>query len=333
MVVPDPESLNKKVSSSTVPLAACVPQEFLELEGTTFFALSPAPTFRYMLSLRNGKLRVWFEDCVSKKQWCTKDLAVEDYVDVNNAVPEIKASDYAVCFHELLSKNVNETEEFPRSIKHLHGDVLQLEMSIKVQFLMRTCVATYDFCLEPISVERIDMLESRIRDLQGEVKALRVEASATQSKQEADMDKLRLEFDTQVKGLKAMLTDRSKNDVIIQAQGTTKDDSTDKIIWTKVKNGAHINGVDGMIRSLRPGTYLANVAVNCVGKSDNAFISLMKGDKDIQLALCTDGSSGWSSTTISCVTRINTGDEISVHCPFDLDVSYPNHISLVRLGD
>jgi hypothetical protein len=43
--------------------------EFLEFKGTTVFAPVPAPTYRYTLSLKSGKLRIWLEDSESKKQW------------------------------------------------------------------------------------------------------------------------------------------------------------------------------------------------------------------------------------------------------------------------
>jgi hypothetical protein len=46
-----------------------VSDELLEYEGTTNFAPAPSPTYRYSMTLEGGKLRVWLEDCESKKQW------------------------------------------------------------------------------------------------------------------------------------------------------------------------------------------------------------------------------------------------------------------------
>jgi len=43
--------------------------EFLEFEGTTTFAPAPSPTYRYSMTLKGGKLRVWLENSESKKQW------------------------------------------------------------------------------------------------------------------------------------------------------------------------------------------------------------------------------------------------------------------------
>jgi hypothetical protein len=44
-------------------------QEFVEVNGTTTFSAPPALVYRYRLSLRSSLLRVWLEDCESKKQW------------------------------------------------------------------------------------------------------------------------------------------------------------------------------------------------------------------------------------------------------------------------
>jgi hypothetical protein len=55
-------------STSSSP-GSKVSSEFLDLEGTTTFAPTPSPTFRYCMSLKSGKLHIWLEDCESKKQW------------------------------------------------------------------------------------------------------------------------------------------------------------------------------------------------------------------------------------------------------------------------
>jgi hypothetical protein len=77
----------------------------------------------------------------------------------------------------LLDRTVGDEDETPRAFKRTKGDAFRLDISMNVQVLARTRVATYSFDMEPISVERIDVLESRMRDLQEEMKGLRVEAA------------------------------------------------------------------------------------------------------------------------------------------------------------
>ncbi|KAF1773776.1 hypothetical protein GQ600_14774 [Phytophthora cactorum] len=67
-------------------------KEFLEFEGATIFAPSPSPTYRYSLSLKSGMLRIWLENSESKKQWCTKELGIQDYVDSSNVIPDATTS-------------------------------------------------------------------------------------------------------------------------------------------------------------------------------------------------------------------------------------------------
>jgi len=44
-------------------------QDVVEFEGTTSFSPASAETHRYKLSLRSGKLRIWLEDCETKRLW------------------------------------------------------------------------------------------------------------------------------------------------------------------------------------------------------------------------------------------------------------------------
>ncbi|KAJ8562026.1 hypothetical protein ON010_g7651 [Phytophthora cinnamomi] len=63
-----PETMSPKSTTSSTPESG-TSDEFLEFEGTTIFARAPSPTYRYSMSLKSGKLRIWLENCESKKQW------------------------------------------------------------------------------------------------------------------------------------------------------------------------------------------------------------------------------------------------------------------------
>ncbi|KAG1704908.1 hypothetical protein DVH05_004936 [Phytophthora capsici] len=59
-----------------------------EFQGVTAFEAPPAPSFRYTLALKDGKLSIWMEDCVSKKQWCKGAMKPSDYTSSANAIPD-----------------------------------------------------------------------------------------------------------------------------------------------------------------------------------------------------------------------------------------------------
>ncbi|EGZ04678.1 hypothetical protein PHYSODRAFT_368914, partial [Phytophthora sojae] len=146
----------------------------IEYEGTTTFALPPTQPYRYSLSLRSGKLRIWLENCESKKQWCTNDLILIDYVNPSNYIPDVvPLTASRCCFRELLNRAVEDASELPRSLQSTEESHLQQEFSVKIQAMLRPRMLTYAFDLEPISVERVDILEAKLRDLQDEVKDLR----------------------------------------------------------------------------------------------------------------------------------------------------------------
>ncbi|KAH7472561.1 uncharacterized protein KRP23_9549 [Phytophthora ramorum] len=143
--------------------------DFLELEGTTKFSPPPAPTYRYSLSLQDGKLCIWLEDCESKKQWCTARRSLCDYVDLTNAIPTASAADYVKYFHDLIDANHDGVDSFPITLQPLTGNNFQLQIVLKVQVMEQPRVATYTFTMEPISLERFDVMGSKVRDLKSEL--------------------------------------------------------------------------------------------------------------------------------------------------------------------
>ncbi|KAE9103043.1 hypothetical protein PF010_g13880, partial [Phytophthora fragariae] len=96
----------------------------------------------------------------------TTKLNLEDYVNSTNAIPNATASDYVTYFHELLEGAQTDPDHIPITFQRHKGEVFQLEVSVKLQVLKQLRVATYCIEMEPISLERIDVLESKMRDLQ-----------------------------------------------------------------------------------------------------------------------------------------------------------------------
>jgi hypothetical protein len=81
----------------------------------------------------------------------------------------------------LLSEPVEDADEMPRSFKQTKDGAFCLGIAMRFQVLARTRVVTYVFKMEPFSAERIDVLESRMRDLQEEMRALRVEGTGSRA--------------------------------------------------------------------------------------------------------------------------------------------------------
>ncbi|KAL4117723.1 hypothetical protein PRIC2_011709 [Phytophthora ramorum] len=265
-------------------------------QGTTIVAPPPAPVYRYAIVLKHDKIRFWFEDCDTKRQWYTRELNLEDYVDSTNSIPCARPADYVECFHALMNiATRGEMTDFPIGFYPCEDGTFRLELAVKVQVMHQERIAMYSFDLEPVSVERIDALEGKVRDLQKEVEKLQQKLEA----RDAD--------------------DRME---ILHAQGTGNLGNT--LLWTNV-GGA----TTSFIRIVYPGAYQVVVVVNC--ELNGSQIKLMKGTECIQLVYCGYADRFHSSTTLTCITRMEKGDQLSVVCTASLVAT--NRLTLVRLGN
>lgn len=317
-------------------------QEFLEFEGTTVFAPSPSPTYRYTLSMKNGKLRIWLEDCDSKKQWCTTDLDIQDYVDSSNVIPDATASDYVECFRDLLDAADDDLTNIPSSLQRRKDGILQLQLAVNIQVLLKTRVVTYSFDLEEISVERIDVLESKLHDLQDEVETLALsrQTSTIQKLEEgikkllkdcAGRDAVILQLKEEVKAVHLA----RENSVVVLLQATTKTaGGGDLVCWINSTFvfgvSAVMTGLDGVVPVESPGTYQVAVVVNHQTGGHNMSIQMMKGSDCIQSAYCGYAQGHPGSTSLTCTTRLAKSDQLSVKCPANLVGT--SYLTLIRLG-
>uniref|UniRef100_A0AAV1TBP8 Uncharacterized protein n=1 Tax=Peronospora matthiolae TaxID=2874970 RepID=A0AAV1TBP8_9STRA len=141
----------------------------MEVDGITAFSTSPATSYRYILRLKDDKLSIWMEDRTSKKQWSKSGMIKEDYVTSANTIADASAIDYLSLFQDTLESNLDKSGYVQRTLEVLSGGACQLVVSVTVRILRSVRVAKYTFVLEPVSVERIDVLESKMRDQQEEL--------------------------------------------------------------------------------------------------------------------------------------------------------------------
>ncbi|EGZ06255.1 hypothetical protein PHYSODRAFT_341537 [Phytophthora sojae] len=240
---------------STIPfgLAVSMVKSTLQtpgkFEGTTVFSAPSTHIYRYALYFDNGKLRITLEDSDSKKQWCTKELDLEDFVDASNSILDARPTDYVECFHELLSSSLEGVKTPPRALRKVKNDHLLLEFYVKVKALLKSRVVTYTFTLEPVSVERIDVLEAKLSDLQQEVKLLRAEAAGRSSAQE--MQKMISDLRAEVKALRGSVNAPGA----FLARATSQRGAEGLLLW----RCEDLKVVDGAVHDLNPGIYQVNI--------------------------------------------------------------------------
>ncbi|RLN21064.1 hypothetical protein BBO99_00005177 [Phytophthora kernoviae] len=248
----------------------------------------------------------------------TSELAQADYVNSSNTIGDATARDYVEIFRTLLEDG-NSASEVPRTFAQIKDNVFRLEVSFQL-LLQPLVIVYYSFDLEPTAVERIDRLESRMCDLQEELKAATEVTVVQQLQQEVS------ELQAKVTAMQQI----EHSPLIIEAGAgagaNAKVKGGDIIRWYKADGGQNINGVDGVVRDVKPGMYQVMLEV-CMENDCTSLVELKKNDECIQdQRSCKD-----CSAFLSCVICVEEGDQMTVACDDKL-VGY-SYLTLVRLGN
>ncbi|KAG6594075.1 tumor necrosis factor-like domain [Phytophthora cinnamomi] len=275
-------------------------QQDIMVEGVTAFAPPPATSYRYVIELKSSKLSIWIEDRTSKKQWYKSDMAKTDYVSAANAIPDATVTDYLKCFHDTLDSDLNESSDVQRKLSAQTVGALRLELVVTIRVLRATWLAKYTFDLDPVSVERIDILESKLRDQQDELEKLRGE--------------IRGGFST----------------LFVHSKASQKAENS-TLKWEKITSTAIVaTGLDGVVKAQRGGTYI--IFVNVSSKpGTNTPVHLLKNKSCVQVAYPGYASGYINSVSLNAIEQLEMNDELTVTCPSTMaDTSY---LSIARMGD
>ncbi|KAG7377179.1 hypothetical protein PHYPSEUDO_012047 [Phytophthora pseudosyringae] len=285
-----------------------------DVEGVTTFTLRAHGSFRYRISLKSEKVNIWLEDRSSKKQWQSGLLNKEGYVSAANIFVDASAADYVSCFQQCLNCSPDHTEESKRKLTSLSGDKLQLEMSIKLRLLQSVREVRYVFKLQPVAVEQIDILESKLKDQQEELERLRGQVG-------------------------------SAGRAFLYAESLTW--ASSKLQW-KLVNGEKfaLNADRTSITVLFPGVYAIGALVNHQPIQNNTVgsISLQKDGLAIQsastgAAYCNGyngvtHSSHSTSSSLMCVVQVKKDERIAVVCTGNSPISNAaSYLTAVRIGN
>ncbi|KAK1937079.1 hypothetical protein P3T76_009857 [Phytophthora citrophthora] len=169
------------------------------------------------------------KDRTSKKLWYKGGMAKSDYVTLSNSITDASSLDYLKCFQDALNCELD--GDVQRSLVFSRWDhcffqdgTLHLSFAVEFRLLRSTRVAKYTFELDPVSVERINILESKLRGQWDELERLRALPFA-------------------------------------QFEASIKDARTRKLLWSAVgSNFFPVTGGNVLIR--RPGVYSVTALVN-----------------------------------------------------------------------
>ncbi|KAK1938891.1 hypothetical protein P3T76_008966 [Phytophthora citrophthora] len=248
----------------------------------TAFKTSPAASFRYTIALRDDKLSIRMEGCVSKKQWCKGGMSTNDNTSSSNSMPDASAGDYA-----------------KRKISVLKDGILRLELVMTISFFRTSWEAKYVFDLDPVSIERFDMLESKLRDCREELEELR-----------GKLDGVCLHSFATLKA-----TTRTANSIIMW-------NVTEAIDFIRTEG-------DGVLTFVQPGVYHIESVINCVPDDNDQKLTLSKNGEVVQSIYCVYANGYWTSEVLDAAVRVEENDEVTVTCVCSVTEPY---LSVTLLG-
>ncbi|KAE8980514.1 hypothetical protein PF005_g24830 [Phytophthora fragariae] len=90
----------------------------------------------------------------------------DDYVTTANAFVDATSADYASLFQQSLDCSLDGTGDVQRKLTCLPDDALRLEFCNTIRLLNSARSIRYAFDLQPVAVDRIQILEAKMRDHQ-----------------------------------------------------------------------------------------------------------------------------------------------------------------------
>ncbi|GMF66634.1 unnamed protein product [Phytophthora fragariaefolia] len=175
-------------------------------------------------------------------------------------------------------------------------------LTLTIQFLRSTWVAKYELDLEPVLVERIDVVESKLRDHQDELKRICGELSIVQA----------------------------PPFISLQATRTTQ---YSRLCWNKAEcTEFAVNGNDGEITIKREGVYKIGGVINSIPRNYDQAIRLLSNGTCIRLNYCAYlGSNHYVSTPMDAIVLLQEGDKLMVTCDSkSISTSYLSIVSIVN---
>ncbi|OWY96988.1 hypothetical protein PHMEG_00032594 [Phytophthora megakarya] len=260
------------------------------VDGVTTFG--QADSYRYILTLQEKKLSIWLENRSSKKQWKSGSLSKTDFVTPANL------------FKQVLNVPVRETCDSHRELNPLNHNKLQLKLIMNARVFDSVRKATYEFELLPVSVDRIDIMESKLRDVQ--------------------------EQQSLVPVANVWLYHESRGEVSCSS----------KLLWNDLKaTDFKVVPDKTAIEWQVPGVFSIGIVISHSETSFLGSIVLWKNNTKIQTIVV--GGSGENrikgsgfvkaTSTLMCISMMKRGDQISVSFT-GTSPTAPAYLTVVRIG-
>lgn len=150
-------------------------EEMKRFNGVVKFPGRPQSSYQFELTVDGETLSIWLKDRTTKTQMTTPPLKLDDIVKTGSAIPKETFVDYAKLFAKCLD-SPPESHEFIRALVPVNsGEAVELQLTRKIQSSTTTQTFSFSFRLEEVQVDRLDVLQAKIRDQDEQIRKLQTQ--------------------------------------------------------------------------------------------------------------------------------------------------------------
>ncbi|OWZ14712.1 hypothetical protein PHMEG_00011767 [Phytophthora megakarya] len=302
--------------------------------------------YRFVITSDADKMKITLEDLTSKIQWSTGFLDGKEYLTSTNKIPNASLADYITMFKDTLEyrtdtskdnednfvvKDEPSTEDNsssqediqpldPRRIRRkltpLEDDIFQLELFVKIRIFQSAWTAKYMFEMEPVVLDRVDILEAKLRDVEDELvttKKILEEEKRERVKVEDNLN----EVVTKVEEMKEDLSNVKQAKPFIYIHGISENVQQLKekglLRWTSVEGNAFVSSSDGAgMRALLAGWYAFNLTVYLTPQNLDTTVEILNNAEYLQSKPIPNVEKREVTITFSFMAYIKKNDELTV---------------------
>lgn len=175
-----------------------------------------------------------------------------------------------------------ETQESQCDLHPLKDEKWDLEFVLKLKVFKSVWTPKYRFILNPVPLEQVDMLASKVRDLEEQINSIRRQP---------------VYFEVTAKG----------------HPGTNRN-----IVWNGFNSDFFKFEASGEIEFLVSGLYLVHAIVHCINSNNSVVYSLMKGTKCVKSCVDSSATNNYNGTVMVMASPLThtimmtKGDKLSI---------------------
>lgn len=273
---------------------------------------SQADFFRATVSSVAEGVLIWLESKKTKQQWQATITNVGECGP--SGVPEEAVVAFLKKAFELIldsDENLETERDDPKVDFILEEEDIYLMLTLSMGGVWKP---EFVFNLLPVGLDKIDILEAKLRDAQDEIEALKIELNEKSDKSEISF-------------LSLSSITSCPNQQMVQWNGTVP-----RVITAETYS---VSTDNRQVTVLKRGVYQVQIRLSGTSNTNTAHMGLQVNGADIAQCIQSDGNNHQNSPQIFEILRLNVNDILQVRCGangYSLEVALANRFTILYLG-